>query len=512
MIAPAAKIAGPALIVSFVIGSFVALCNALSSAQLAAFLPRTGGSYVFGRRMLGPWWGFSAGWMFLVANTVGPGAIALAFGGYLHAVLGAVPARAAAVVAALAMTALNAAGIRRSVKVTDVVVVLSVLSLLAVVVIGLPEARALDLTPFAPGGADGILQATGLLFFAYTGYSRIATLVEEVHNPKQTIPRATVIALGTATLIYLLVATTVLGVLGAPRVSQSSSPLEDAMVAVGSGAGVAIVGASALLTTFNEGLSDLLGVSRVAFAMARELDLPSGLAILGEGSNPWRSVVFVGVISILVAAFAPFYIAVAVSSFGTLLYYTVTNPSALRLTKERRMFPRALPVAGLAGCLILAFGLAPKRSWSALPSSWSEFCSARCAYGCWADRAEPIDPVPRSSCRSSQDGPAYGLCSCESSHNALGVWSISARLSSSRTWDMSALVTRPSTIEQRRPWYNWLPISPPPSHLARSVCRTAQSRAGRNATSPIANWRTIVFRRGSPLRLTISRAEKIGKR
>jgi len=360
VIAPAANIAGPALIVSFGIGASVALCNALSSAQLAAAFPRSGGTYEFGRRMLGPWWGFSAGWMFLVANTVGPGAIALAFGGYLNAAVGAVPARTAAVVAALAMTLLNAAGIRRSVRVTDIIVVLSILSLLAVVVIGVPSAHGSNLTPFAPNGVAGILQATGLLFFAYTGYSRIATLVEEVHNPKRTIPRATLFALGTATLLYLLVATTSLAVLGAPRLSQSSSPLEATMLAVGSGVGVAIIAAGALLTTFNEGLSDLLGVSRVAFAMGRQSDLPTGLARLGTGQNPWRSVLLVGAISILVAAFAPFYVAVAVSSFGTLLYYSVTNLSALRLPKQQRMFPRSLAVVGLVGCVGLAFALAPE--------------------------------------------------------------------------------------------------------------------------------------------------------
>lgn len=360
VIAPAAKIAGAALLVSFGIGAFVALCNALSSAQLAAVFPRSGGTYEFGRRMLGPWWGFSAGWMFLIANTVGPGAIAIAFGEYLNAVDGAVPARSAAVVAVLVWTLLNAGGIRRSVGVTDVIVVMSVLSLLAVVVIGLPGARLSNLTPFAPDGVAGVLQATGLLFFAYTGYSRIATLVEEVHDPKRTIPRATVIALGTATLMYLLVAFTALAVLGATRLSQSASPLDATMVAVGSGVGVAIVAAGALLTTFNEGLSDLLGVSRVAFAMGREADLPAGISRLGQGQNPWRSVLLVGAVSILVAAFAPFYVAIAVSSFGTLLYYAVANLSALRLSQEQRMFSRWLAVAGLAGCVGLAFALAPE--------------------------------------------------------------------------------------------------------------------------------------------------------
>jgi APA family basic amino acid/polyamine antiporter len=360
VIAPAAEIAGPALIISLLIAAFVAFCNALSSAQLAAVFPRSGGTYEFGRRMLGPWWGFSAGWMFLTANTVGPGVIALAFGAYLHAAWAAIPSRTAAVVAALVMTVLNAAGIRRSVRVTDVVVVISILSLVAFVVIGLPGAQVSNLAPFAPEGVGGILQATGLLFFAYTGYSRIATLVEEVRDPKRTIPRATVVALSTATLLYVSVAGTALAVLGAARISSSMSPLKDVLATVGSTVGVAIIAAGALLTTFNEGLSDLLGVSRVAFAMGREADLPQSLAQLGAGQNPWRSAVFVGIIAFLVAAFAPFGIAVAVSSFGTLLYYTVTNLSALRLPRQQQTFPRMLAVAGLIGCLGLALALIPQ--------------------------------------------------------------------------------------------------------------------------------------------------------
>jgi basic amino acid/polyamine antiporter, APA family len=360
VIAPAAGLAGPALLISLLIAAFVAFCNAISSAQMAAVFPRTGGTYEFGRRLLGEWWGYSAGWMFLTANTIGPGVIALAFGGYANAVIGAIPARLAAVVAALVMTAINAAGIRRSIRITDVVVVLSILSLLAFVLIGLPHANlSSNLSPFASKGAGGILSATALLFFAYTGYSRIATLVEEVRNPRYTIPRATVAALGTATTLYVLVALTAVGVMGAVAISRTTSPLEATMASVGSMIGVAIIAAGALLTTFNEGLSDLLGVSRVAFAMSRNSDIPPSFSILGPDQNPWRSVVLVGVVSVSVAALAPFATAVAISSFGTLLYYTIANLSALRLSKEQRTFPRALSVAGLIGCLALAFSLAP---------------------------------------------------------------------------------------------------------------------------------------------------------
>ena len=359
VIAPAAAIAGPSLLLSLVLASFVAFCNALSSAQLAVAFPFTGGTYGFARRQLGEWWGYSAGWMFLAANTLGPGVIALAFGAYLSAAVPAIPARGAAIVAALVMTSLNATGIRRSVRVTDVVVIFSILSLLAVVLIGATGAKAYNFSPFAPSGVVGVLRATGLLFFAYTGYSRIATLVEEVHDPPKIIPRATVVALGTATVLYLAVASIAIGVLGAGGVASSASPLEGTMIALGSVVGAAVVAGGALLTTFNEGLSDLLGVSRVAFAMARQGDLPRGLAAIGPDKNPWRSVVLVGLVSMLVAAFAPFGTAVAVSSFGTLLYYSVTNLSALRLSQEQRKFPTVLSVAGLVGCLGLAFSLAP---------------------------------------------------------------------------------------------------------------------------------------------------------
>jgi APA family basic amino acid/polyamine antiporter len=360
VIAPAAGIAGPALLVSFSIAASIALCNALSSAQLASAFPRSGGTYEFGRQVLGPWWGYLAGWMFLVANTVGPGVIALAFGYYLHGVFNAIPPRLAAIVAVLIVTAINAAGIRRSVHVTDVVVILSISSLAAFVILGLPHGNLANFVPFAPSGFTGILRATGLIFFAYTGYSRIATLVEEVRNPRRTIPRATVLALGSATLLYLFVVGTAIAVLGATKLSQSSSPLAATLFALGSGLGPVIVSAGALLTTFNEALSDLLGVSRVAFAMGRVGDLPKRLAYLGPGNNPWPSVLFVGLIATLVSSFFPFESAVAVSSFGTLFYYSVTNLSALRMQPNQRFYPRGLAIAGLVGCIGLSIALPPQ--------------------------------------------------------------------------------------------------------------------------------------------------------
>jgi APA family basic amino acid/polyamine antiporter len=360
VISKAAGIAGPAILVSLAIGAFVAFCNASSSIQLAAVLPRTGGTYNYGRRMLGDWWGYIAGWMFTVANTVGPGVSAIAFGSYVNTLWPVIPTHVVAIIAAAVIITLDSFGIRRSVKVTGTLVTVSVASLLLITIIGLPHANLANFLPFAPAGVIGILRATGLLFFAYTGYSRIATLVEEVRNPKRTIPRASLIALGGVTALYLFVAGTAVAVLGASVMAAHQAPLEWMMITVGSGVGVALVFGGALITTFNEGLSDLLGVSRVVFAMSREGDLPKNLAKLGADKNPWKSVVFAGIITLVVAAFADLTLSVAISSFGTLLYYSITNVSALRLKANQRTFPRVLAVAGVIGCLGLAFSLAPQ--------------------------------------------------------------------------------------------------------------------------------------------------------
>ena len=358
-IAPAAGITGGSVVVALALAGVVAAFNATSAAQLAAAYPRAGGTYEFGKRVLGPWWGFAAGWMFVIANTAGVAAIAQAFAGYLHALLPALPAWACALGVLAVVTAINALGIRRSVTITNIVVVLEVVGLAAVIVLGAPGFRAAHLFPFAPNGPGGVLRAAGLLFFAYTGYARITTLVEEVRDPVRTIPRAILAALATAVLLYIGVSLVVVGILGPSGTARSGSPLASAMVAIGSAAGLVVVTAGALITTFNEDLSDALGVSRVVFAMARGGDLPTPLARLAGGANPVLAVTMTGVAAAVLTLVVPFGIQVAVSSFATLLYYTITNYAALRLRAAQRRYPRPLAGVGLICCLVLALSLGP---------------------------------------------------------------------------------------------------------------------------------------------------------
>lgn len=184
--APAAAAAGGSgLLVALALAGFIAYCNATSSARLAARYPESGGSYVYGRERLGPFAGFLAGWGFVVGKTASCAAMALTIGAYLWPG----QARLVAVGAVLAVTAVNLRGVTRTVAATKVlvVVVLAVLALVAVTGLAAGEVR-LDRLAEGAGPARGVLTAAGLLFFAFAGYARIATLGEEVRDPARTIP------------------------------------------------------------------------------------------------------------------------------------------------------------------------------------------------------------------------------------------------------------------------------------------------------------------------------------
>lgn len=202
----AAGIAGPALLVGLFLAGIAATANALSSAQLAATYPRSGGTYEYGYRVLSPWAGFTAGWMFLASKISAAGTVALGLAGYLGGLVPGLSPRVVAVGAVVAFTALNYFGVRRSSRANLAIVAVSLGSLLTFVVAGAGAFRVENLEPFAPAGWRGVLEAAALLFFAYTGYARIATLGEEVRDPRRTIPRAVLITIGGAVLLYFAVA------------------------------------------------------------------------------------------------------------------------------------------------------------------------------------------------------------------------------------------------------------------------------------------------------------------
>ncbi len=358
--APAAAAAGSGLLVGLAVAAVVAYCNATSSARLAVRYPVSGGSYVYGRERLGPFWGYLAGWGFVVGKSASCAAMALTVGLY------AWPGRAhlVAVAAVVALTALNYTGVRTAARMTRVIVAVVLAVLAAVVVASFTGTGTGGSVGVLAVGADvgvpGILQAAGLLFFAFAGYARIATLGEEVRDPARTIPRAIPIALGITLVVYTAVAVAVLRVLGPQRLAASTAPLVDAVRAAGVSWLAPVVTVGAAMAALGSLLALILGVSRTVLAMARDGRLPTALATVHPRfAVPHRAEVAVGVVVAVTAATADLRAVIGFSSFGVLAYYAIANASAWTLIFDRGQRRRLVPGLGLVGCLLLAFALPP---------------------------------------------------------------------------------------------------------------------------------------------------------
>ncbi|MGE3284839.1 MAG: APC family permease [Pseudonocardia sp.] len=358
---PAAAAAGPWLPLAVLLAAAVATCNAASTADCAVAHPESGGGYVYGRERLAPAVGRLAGVAFLVGKSASAAAAALVFGWYV------LPSRpdVVAVAVVVVVTALNIAGVRWTARGAWALVGGTLVVLLVVVLCGLfgghvEPAAATPALPAAPDPGDGllgVLTAAGLVFFAFAGYSRIATMGEEVRDPERTVRRAIGIALGIALVTYLLVATALLVGLG-DRLAGEPSPLA---VLVDNGqahalgvlvrVGAAVAAGSALLSV-------LVGLSRTTLAMARRGELPTSLAMLSARETPWRADVAGGLVTIVIVLVAGPVAAIAVSACAVLVYYAVVNAAALRLPARR--FPRWTSWLGLALCIGLA-ALLPQR-------------------------------------------------------------------------------------------------------------------------------------------------------
>ncbi len=352
---PAAMAAGNGLLIGLVLAALVAFCNATSSAQLAAVHPESGGTYVYGRRQLGHFWGYLAGWGFVVGKTASCAAMALAVGAYLW------PSqeRAVAVVAVVLVTVVSIGGLSRTVTVTKVLLAVSLTALAAVLVAGW-SSPGVDLGRLTPVDSSvfGVLQAAGFMFFAFAGYARIATLGEEVKDPSRTIPLAIPLALVAVLVVYLVVAITALAAVPVSALAGSSAPLRAVIEAsrlsslgpvVSIGAGIAALGVL---------LNLIPGISRTALALARDREIPTWFAHIDVArSIPLRAELVVSAVVIGLILVLDLRDAIAISGVAVLTYYAITNASALTLTREQRRWPRAVAIAGLIGCVVLVGSL-----------------------------------------------------------------------------------------------------------------------------------------------------------
>ncbi|MEO0564249.1 MAG: APC family permease [Chloroflexota bacterium] len=365
-IAIAAEVAGPSVIAAVALASLVAIANGINSAQLAANHPVSGGTYEYGYRYLNEWLGFIAGWMFLLAKSASAATAALGFAGYLLNALGVetatyvIPIGVAVVVF---MTALTVGGIRRSNLVNVTIVSITIGTLVFFVLTGIPSATANlseNLTDFFGGGVTGFFNAVALMFVAYTGYGRIATLGEEVREPRRTIPRAVITTLLFTMVLYVSVAIISIASVGVAffsgTVEGTAAPLElvaQTFAFPGAGTVMAFGAVTAMLGVL---LNLILGLSRVLLAMGRRRDMPKVVARLNEAeTTPYVAVIVMGVFVGSLVLLGDVRTTWSFSAVTVLLYYSLTNLSALQLTDEERLYPRWIAYAGLGACFFLTF-------------------------------------------------------------------------------------------------------------------------------------------------------------
>jgi len=348
-----AGLAGSALVVSMLIAAIIALFTALSFAELTAWQPKEGSIYEYAYQLISPFAGFLTGWMWILSNTFAGAAVSLAFAYYLTAFFPSVPANWVAAALCIAFTTLNFFGIRQSALLNNFLVAAKLVILALFIIVGLGYMKTANFAPFAPF-EPGVVYGACYIFFAYGGFARVAVIAEEIKDAKRNIPRAILLSLLISTLFYILVGVVAVGLVGANTLSKSNSPLREATQATGNQAAAYIVSAGGLLATASVLLTSILGVSRMAYAMARRKDLPQELSTLHQKYNtPYYSVWIVGVLMTLLVLFIDLTKVVAISTFALLFYYALANVSALRLKVQRRLYPRFAPILGTATCLAL---------------------------------------------------------------------------------------------------------------------------------------------------------------
>ena len=346
-----AGIAGPAMIISVVIAGIISLFSALSIAELSAYMPEEGGTYAFARKLISPFAGYIAGWIWIFSNIFVGAAVSLGFAHYFASLVPAVPIKIIAVIICLIFIIINYLGLKESTLLNNILVTLKVLILLFFIAFGLGFFTITHFTPLAPSGMTGILSGAALIFFAYTGFARVTIMAEEVKEPEKTIPRSIYLALGISTFLYILVSVIAVGLVGTSDLAQSGSPLALAITATGSPAAVLLISSGAMIATASVLLTTIMGISRIVFAMARNNDLPAFLSTISPRfCTPHYAIGITGALMIGAILLADLSLVVAVSAFAILISYFIANISALRLPRQFQRYPAVIPVVGAITC------------------------------------------------------------------------------------------------------------------------------------------------------------------
>ena len=367
----AAGLTGASAVFALLLAAALAVCNGLSSAQLAASYPVSGGTYEYGYKYLHPWWGFLAGWLFVLAKSASAATAALGLSGYLNRLLGlSVENWILALLGTAVVTVITLLGIKRTNIANSVIVSITLVTLGLFSVLLMKQVETRNFFPLFDGVAPretpwlSFFEASALMFVAYTGYGRIATLGEEIKDPVKNIPRAIIVTLGVSFILYMLVSLVAIGTVGSQSfflfTKEGAAPLELVASSTGHSFLAKILGLGAVTAMLGVLLNLVLGVSRVIYAMGTKQDLPAAFTLIGQSYRaPFVAILATGSIIAIFTLMKDVKATWSFSAFTVLFYYAITNAAALKLPKEKRLYSRFFAWLGLFGCLGLSVWVEP---------------------------------------------------------------------------------------------------------------------------------------------------------
>ncbi len=356
--------AGPSVFISIIISAIVALLTGISFSRIAMSVSKEGGTYEYAKVALSPFAGFIGGWMWMLGNIIAIAAVSLSLGSYANALLGTTfPIIVFAFGAVVAFAAINVYGIKNSTKPITFIAMITVLVLAPFIAFGAGAFHIVNFNNLFPNGLSGTLLGASIIFFAFTGFSRVTTIGEEVIKPSSTIPKAIIISIVISTFLYIAVALVAVGLVPYTALSHVSSPLSVAISVLHDnflGAFIAIGGVTA---TAGVAFTGILGVSRVFFAMGRDRELPGFLGRIDRFSTPTNAIIVTAILSICIMLFVSFGTIVEASNSSVLVAYGIIDIAALNLSIRSKPDPKrgfifsktfwVVPILGLASIIML---------------------------------------------------------------------------------------------------------------------------------------------------------------
>jgi APA family basic amino acid/polyamine antiporter len=372
LIGVASGIAGPSVILSFIIAGFVALFTALSAAELSSFITESGGSYIYAHKAFGRFWGFVVGWLQSADYIIGASAVSIGFAGYFLYFFNVPPATSLLVLVAVMLPVIlmfiNIRGIQEAARANNVLVLLKIFALVIFVVAGgnylLSFGASGNYQPFFPTGIAGTLHGAAVIFFAFVGFNTVTVIAEEVHDPERNVPRALMLAFVVTAALYVSVSIVAIGLVNWQTLAVSTAPLETALaVATSNPVILKYVSLAALFATTSVVISLIFGGSRAIFAMARQKILPEKLSVVSRRGVPIYALLVTGTAMAAIVLFSGGNLntLAQIFNFGTLMTFFFINLSLIKLRWDLPETPRAFrvplypvtPLAGIVSCTLL---------------------------------------------------------------------------------------------------------------------------------------------------------------